>query len=84
MKHGWEKKWIVLDDQMLQLFDKENMGGKAIFSPNSSQFLSLVFLSNYIVVTLVLHQLSHKSTVQEHANGRNLQKLIKRMSSKRN
>lgn len=26
VKHGWEKKWIVLDDQKLQLFDKENMG----------------------------------------------------------
>ncbi|XP_022780494.1 citron Rho-interacting kinase-like [Stylophora pistillata] len=26
VKHGWEKKWVVLADQMLQLYDKENMG----------------------------------------------------------
>ena len=28
VKHGWEKKWVVLDDQVLQLYDKENMGGE--------------------------------------------------------
>ena len=48
MKHGWEKKWVVLDDQMLQLFDKENMGGKGIFA--SWQLLYLTFLRNYIVI----------------------------------
>lgn len=26
------KKWIVLDDQLIQLFDKENVGGKNAFS----------------------------------------------------
>lgn len=26
VKHGWERKWVVLADQMLQLYDKENMG----------------------------------------------------------
>ncbi|CAH3013773.1 unnamed protein product [Porites evermanni] len=29
VKHGWEKKWVVLDDQVLHLYDKENMGEKA-------------------------------------------------------
>lgn len=29
VKHGWEKKWVVLDDQMVQLFDKENVGGNS-------------------------------------------------------
>ena len=28
VKQGWEKKWIVLNDQTLQIFDKENAGGK--------------------------------------------------------
>ena len=31
VKHGWEKKWVVLDDQVLQLYDKENMGGESTF-----------------------------------------------------
>lgn len=31
VKHGWEKKWVVLADQMLQLYDKENMGGETVF-----------------------------------------------------
>jgi len=26
VKHGWEKKWVVLDDQKIHLFDKENVG----------------------------------------------------------
>ncbi|XP_067033704.1 citron rho-interacting kinase-like [Acropora muricata] len=30
VKHGWVKKWIVLDDQLIQLFDKENVGENSV------------------------------------------------------
>ena len=47
VKHGWEKKWIVLDDQKLQLFDKENMGGK---EEVSSYFVLLTLIKKFILM----------------------------------
>lgn len=45
VKHGWEKKWIVLDDQKLQLFDKENMGGNEGHLMCHRSLISLLLLA---------------------------------------
>ena len=35
MKQGWEKKWIVLEDMKLSLYDSEDSGKSIFINPSS-------------------------------------------------
>lgn len=57
VKHGWEKKWVVLADQMLQLYDKENMGGETVF--RNPPILQGVYRNDKTLTFLLFQKIRH-------------------------